>query len=112
MANSAPGQIELMLNDMGAQSVDELFEQIPADHFRKAPLDLPEPLVSETDLKRMLRSKINKNEHCEKFLSFLGAGVWQHYVPGVVSEIVGRTEFSTNLWGSAQSDLGRNQTWF
>ena len=54
MANSAPGQIEAMLAEIGAKSVGELFEQIPADHFRKTPLNLPPALSSEMELKRDL----------------------------------------------------------
>ncbi|MDJ1017820.1 MAG: aminomethyl-transferring glycine dehydrogenase subunit GcvPA [Paracoccaceae bacterium] len=112
MANSAPGQIEAMLSEIGASSARELFEQIPEDHFRKTPLDLPPTLISEADLRRDLVTKLAKNENCETHLSFLGAGAWQHHVPGVVDEIVTRTEFSTNVWGSPQSDVGRNQAWF
>ena len=112
MALSAPGQIEAMLSEIGAASVDELFEQIPPDHHRHAPLDLPPALSSEVDLRRDLLSKLKKNGDCEANLSFLGAGVWQHHVPAIVDEIVGRTEFATNVWGSYQSDHGRNQAWF
>lgn len=112
MANSAPGMIEAMLAEIGAKNVRELFEQIPEDHFRKAPLDLPPALVSEAELKRDLRAKLSRNEDCERNLNFLGAGCWQHHVPAVVDEIVGRTEFATNVWGSYQSDHGRNQAWF
>ena len=112
MANSAPGQIEAMLAEIGAKSVGELFEQIPADHFRKTPLDLPPALSSEMELRRDLVTKLKKNADCEANLSFLGAGVWQHHVPAIVDEIVGRTEFATNVWGSYQSDHGRNQAWW
>lgn len=112
MANSAPGVIEAMLAEIGARDVDELFEQIPADHLRKIPLDLPPALVSEVALKRELRDHLAQNQDCERNLSFLGAGCWQHHVPAVVDEIVGRTEFATNVWGSYQSDHGRNQAWF
>ncbi len=112
MANSAPGMIEAMLAEIGARDVEELFEQIPADHYRKIPLDLPPALVSEVELKRDLRTQLSRNQDCERNLSFLGAGCWQHHVPAVVDEIVGRTEFATNVWGSYQSDHGRNQAWF
>ena len=112
MGNSAPGQIEAMLQELGVSSARELFEQIPDDHFRKTALDLPPPLVSEAQLRRDLLEKLKKNQHCEDNLNFLGAGCWQHHVPGVVDEIVGRTEFVTNVWGSPQSDVGRNQAWF
>lgn len=112
MANSAPGVLDAMLAEIGASSVAEVFEQIPEDHFRKAPLDLPPALTSEVELRRDLVSKLKRNEDCEANLSFLGAGVWQHHVPAIVDEIVGRTEFATNVWGSYQSDHGRNQAWF
>ena len=112
MAMSAPGVIEAMLAEIGAKDVAEVFEQIPADHYRKAPLDLPPALSSEVELKRDLVSKLKKNADCETNLNFLGAGVWQHHVPAIVDEIVGRTEFATNVWGSYQSDHGRNQAWF
>ena len=112
MALSAPGALEAMLAEIGASSVDEVFEQIPQDHIRTAPLDLPPALNSEMELKRDLVGKLKKNGNCEDNLSFLGAGVWPHHVPAIVDEIVGRTEFATNVWGSYQSDHGRNQAWF
>ena len=112
MANSAPGAIRAMLDEIGVKSVAEVFEQIPKDHFRTTPLDLPPALSSEIELKRDLVGKLKKNSDCEANLSFLGAGVWQHHVPAIVDEIVGRTEFATNVWGTYQSDHGRNQAWF
>ncbi|SDX09762.1 aminomethyl-transferring glycine dehydrogenase subunit GcvPA [Roseicitreum antarcticum] len=112
MALSAPGAIQDMLDQIGASSVRDLFAQIPQDHFRKEPLNLPPQLASEMALKRDLLTKLKKNRTCEDNLNFLGAGVWQHHVPAVVDEIVGRTEFATNVWGSYQSDHGRNQAWF
>ena len=88
MANSAPGALQAMLDEIGAASVAEVFEQIPADHFRKTPLELPPALDSEIALKSDLVGKLKKNADCETNLSFLGAGVWQHHVPAIVDEIV------------------------
>jgi glycine dehydrogenase subunit 1 len=73
---------------------------------------LPRQLKSEAELKRHLLTILSRNETCESNLNFLGAGCWQHHVPAVVDEIVGRTEFLTPVWGSPQSDHGRNQAWF
>ena len=112
MANSAPGVIQEMLDEIGATSIFDLFEQIPSDHYRKKALDLPPALNSEIELRRDLLVNLGKNLNCQDNLSFLGAGVWQHHVPAIVDEIVGRTEFTTNVWGSYQSDHGRNQAWF
>lgn len=112
MALSAPGAIDAMLAEIGVADVADLFEQIPQDHYRKTPLDLPPALTSEMELRRDLVTRLKRNDDCEANLSFLGAGVWQHHVPAIVDEIVGRTEFATNVWGSYQSDHGRNQAWF
>ena len=101
-----------MLAAIGATSIAELFEQIPADHRLRRPLDLPPALVSEAELGRHLADMLRRNRTCAECLSFLGAGCWPHHVPAVVDEIVGRTEFLTPVWGSPQSDHGRNQAWF
>ena len=113
MANSTAEIQQAMLADIGARSIAELFEQIPADHRLERPLDLPPALASETELqppsRRHAAPQPDLRAEC---LSFLGAGCWQHHVPAVVDEIVGRTEFLTPVWGSPQSDHGRNQAWF
>ncbi len=112
MANSVSEIKRQMLAEIGAGSIEELFEQIPPEHRRKTPLRLPKQLRSEAELRRHLVSTLAKNETCESNLNFLGAGCWQHYVPAVVDEIVGRSEFLTPVWGSPSSDHGRNQAWF
>ncbi len=112
MANSVPEIKQRMLAEIGAASIDELFEQIPIEHRRRTPLDLPPALRSEAELRRHLLQTLAKNGTCETYLNFLGAGCWQHHVPAVVDEIVGRAEFLTPVWGSPQSDHGRNQAWF
>jgi glycine dehydrogenase subunit 1 len=112
MANSLADIKQAMLKEIGAPSIEALFEQIPASHRLKRPLKLPAQLSSEMELKRHLVALLAKNENCEKNLNFLGAGCWQHHVPAVVDEIVGRAEFLTPVWGSPQSDHGRNQAWF
>jgi glycine dehydrogenase subunit 1 len=112
MANSVPAIKQAMLAEIGARSIEELFEQIPAAHRLTRPLNLPRQLASEAELRRHLTSLLNRNDTCEDQLSFLGAGCWPHHVPAVVDEIVGRTEFLTPVWGSPQSDHGRNQAWF
>ena len=51
-------------------------------------LDLPPALVSEVALRRHLLELLGRNESCERNLSFLGGGCWQHHVPAVCDEIV------------------------
>ena len=112
MANSIPDLKREMLDAIGAESIEALFAQIPEDHRTQGELKLPRQLRSEAELKRHLISTLSRNRSCEANLSFLGAGCWQHHVPAVCDEIVGRAEFLTNVWGSPSSDHGRNQAWF
>lgn len=112
MANSTDAAKQSMLDAIGATSIDELFEQIPADHRTTRPLDLEPSLASEVVLRRHLLELLGRNRDCESTLSFLGAGCWQHHVPAVCDEIAQRSEFTTAVWGTAQSDKGRNQAWF
>jgi glycine dehydrogenase subunit 1 len=112
MANSVPELKQEMLDAIGADSIEELFAQIPAMHRMRGELDLPPALPSEVELSRHLRDLLGRNESCENNLSFLGAGCWQHHVPAVCDEIVRRSEFVTPVWGTPASDYGRNQAWF
>jgi glycine dehydrogenase subunit 1 len=112
MANAIPSIKAAMLKEIGARSIAELFEQIPAAHRLKTPLKTPPGIKSETDLRRHLLDLLRQNTSCETNLSFLGAGVWQHHVPAVCDEIGTRSEFLTSVWGTAMSDHGRNQAWF
>jgi glycine dehydrogenase subunit 1 len=112
MANSAPELKAELLAATGIDDVEELFAQIPADHRTQRPLELPPALISEVSLRRHLEETLARGSSCTENLSFLGAGCWQHYVPALCDEIVGRTEFLTPVWGTPSSDLGRNQAWF
>lgn len=112
MANSTPGLKNRMLAAIGASSIDDLFAQIPEDHRAQAPIGLPPTLCSEVALKRHLRGIAARNQHGESHLNFLGGGIWQHHVPAVCDELVRRQEWLTSVFGSPESDHGRNQAWF
>lgn len=112
MANSVPAIKEAMLRQIGAADIEELFEQIPADHRLKSPLDLPAAMPSESELRRHVLEQLGRNATCEENLSFIGGGCWQHHVPAVCDEIAGRAEMMTSVWGSPASDHGRSQAWF
>ncbi|OJU93427.1 MAG: glycine dehydrogenase [Solirubrobacterales bacterium 67-14] len=110
MANSNQATVEHMLDVVGASDVEELFEQIPAEHRLAGGLELPPALVSEADLSRHMDDLLSRD--VKPKASFLGGGCWPHYVPAVVDEIVGRAEFLNNIWGTPSSDLGRTQSLF
>ena len=112
MANSTEEAKNRMLEAIGVDHVDRLFEQIPDEHLTRRQFQLPAPLASEVALKRHLLDVLGKNETCEDNLSFLGGGTWQHHVPAICDEIWTRTEFLTSVWGTPSSDIGRNQAWF
>ena len=112
MPSSTPELERLLLDAVGATDVESLFSQIPAAHRMKGALELPPALASEPVLRRHLLDMLGRNETCERNLSFLGGGIWQHHVPAICDEIVRRSEFLTPVWGTPSSDHGRNQAWF
>jgi glycine dehydrogenase subunit 1 len=85
---------EEMLDAIGVDSVDELFAQVPEGVRLGRPLDL-EPALSEPELVRHLEELAAKNAHAGSELSFLGAGMYDHYVPAVVDAVLSRGEFLT-----------------
>ena len=84
-----------MLESIGAAGVGELFEQIPAELHMRGKLDLPEPL-SEIELRQRFAELAAKNVTTDCYPSFLGAGIYDHYIPSTVPAILGRSEFYTS----------------
>lgn len=83
-----------MLAAIGVDSIDELFAQIPEDVRLGRPLDLPDGM-SESEVYRFLAGLADTNLDAERIPSFLGAGMYDHYVPAIVEAIIGRSEFLT-----------------
>src|ERR671935_304434 len=75
-------------------AIDELFRDVPgAVRFERA-LDL-EPALSEQELSAHLGALAARNVDATRELSFLGAGIYDHYVPAVVDTVLQRGEFLT-----------------
>jgi glycine dehydrogenase subunit 1 len=85
---------EQMLAAIGVESVDELFEQIPGSVRFDRALEL-EPALSEPELVAHLGELAGRNVDTNRELSFLGAGIYDHYVPAVVDAVLARGEFLT-----------------
>ena len=85
---------EAMLAAIGAASIDELFTDIPARMRLDRELAL-EPALSEPELVAHLTELAARNVHTGEELSFLGAGIYDHYVPAVVDAVLARGEFLT-----------------
>jgi glycine dehydrogenase subunit 1 len=85
---------EQMLETIGIDSIDELFVQIPAGVRLGRPLEL-ERALSEPELVAHLSELAARNVDTGREVSFLGAGIYDHYVPAVVDAVLARGEFLT-----------------
>jgi glycine dehydrogenase subunit 1 len=83
-----------MLAAVGVDSVEELFRDIPPGVRLGRELDL-EPALSEPEIVAHLTELAERNVDTGKELSFLGAGIYDHYVPAVVDAVLSRGEFLT-----------------
>jgi len=110
--NSAPITKKEMLQAVGAKDIAEFYADIPEELRLKGKLNLPDPLLSETELIRHIDGLLNKNKSTRETLSFLGAGCYQHQVPAVCDEINSRGEFLTAYAGEPYEDHGRFQALF
>jgi glycine cleavage system P protein (glycine dehydrogenase) subunit 1 len=83
-----------MLEAIGVDDVEQLFGDIP-DHLRMhRPLDL-EPALTEQEVVSHLTELAARNVHVGSELSFLGAGIYDHYVPAVAELVAQRNELLT-----------------
>ena len=110
--NSVPAVKAEMLREVGAESIEELFEEIPEELRLKELMDLPEPFLSEQTLRRHVEGILSRNVTAREFISFLGAGCSQHHVPAVCDEVNSRSEFLTAYAGEPYDDHGRFQVMF
>jgi glycine dehydrogenase subunit 1 len=83
-----------MLAAIGVGSIEELFAEIPADVRLARDIDLPAGR-SEQEVLAELSALAERNRHADEEVSFLGAGMYDHYVPAVVDAITARSEFLT-----------------
>ncbi|EIJ78839.1 glycine dehydrogenase subunit 1 [Bacillus methanolicus PB1] len=83
-----------MLETVGVSSVDDLFSDIPEKVRFKGDYNI-KPAKSETSLMKELASLAEKNADLKKNTSFLGAGVYDHYMPVIVDHVLSRSEFYT-----------------
>ncbi|NLY72112.1 MAG: aminomethyl-transferring glycine dehydrogenase subunit GcvPA [Tissierellia bacterium] len=87
--------LDEMLKDIGISSMDELFRDIPQDLQFKGNLDIPGAL-SEMELLEKTTKLAELNKSSDQLVNFLGAGVYDHFVPLVIDHIISRSEFYTS----------------
>jgi glycine dehydrogenase subunit 1 len=83
-----------MLAAIGVSGVDELFAAIPPSLRREELLDLP-AAHSEDRLMKVVGELAARNGDAERMASFLGAGIYDHFVPAAVRALYSRSEFAT-----------------
>src|SRR5918997_1326267 len=85
---------QAMLEAIGVGSLEDLFAEIPEGVRLGRPLDLPDG-KPEQEVYAHLSSLAARNRHADGETTFLGAGMYDHYVPAIVDSITGRSEFLT-----------------
>lgn len=90
----SPNERDAMLETVGVKSLDDLFGAVPKKH-RFPKLDLP-PALTEMEAAAHLADMASSNENVRQdLISFLGAGMYNHYIPSVVDHMLRRGEFYT-----------------
>jgi glycine dehydrogenase subunit 1 len=83
-----------MLARIGVGEMEDLFEAIPGDLRLKEPLKLPDGM-SEQDVFEHLSQFAARNRHADEEVTFLGAGMYDHYQPALIDTLISRSEFIT-----------------
>jgi glycine dehydrogenase subunit 1 len=110
--NSEPSVKRSMLDAIGISSAEDIFAEIP-EHLRfKGELKTPGPYASEYALRRHVEHLLSKNKDCKEYVGFLGGGIYNHFVPSVVTTIMERDEFLSSYVGDAFADHGKWQAQF
>lgn len=84
-----------ILMRLGVSSFSELLDQIiPKDLQYNGKCGLPDA-ISEYDVRKVLRQLADQNICSDEYISFLGAGIYDHYIPAIVDSLLSRSEFYT-----------------
>ncbi|MFX1284420.1 MAG: aminomethyl-transferring glycine dehydrogenase subunit GcvPA [Promethearchaeota archaeon] len=87
-------QIEEMLESIGVSTINELFSGIPKELRLTKKLNLPST-HSEQDTLSTVKKTLGKNKTVDEISSFLGAGIYQHFIPAIIPFLLNRSEFYT-----------------
>ncbi len=87
--------IASMLQVVGVDKLDDLFQTVPEDCRLRGELDLPDPLT-EWELNDRMGTLSNSMGVSPEYKVFVGANSYEHYIPESVSYLLGRSEFATS----------------
>ncbi|NTW62975.1 MAG: glycine dehydrogenase, partial [Chlorobiaceae bacterium] len=83
-----------MLSVLGAASFDDLIPDIPEEIRLKKALEVF-PAMSEQEVKRLLEGLASSNTSTADYVSYLGGGAYDQFIPSAIRTIVSRSEFYT-----------------
>ncbi|MBM4439399.1 MAG: aminomethyl-transferring glycine dehydrogenase subunit GcvPA [Candidatus Rokubacteria bacterium] len=92
--SNTPAEQRAMLETIGAPSIEALLSRVPAQARLARPLRLP-AAASEMELVAEMRALAAGNADADAWTCFLGAGSYDHFVPGVINHMILRGEFFT-----------------
>ncbi|TDX44466.1 glycine dehydrogenase (decarboxylating) alpha subunit [Halanaerobium congolense] len=92
--SNTPAERNKMLKEIGLEAVEDLFKMIPKEVKADEQLNI-ESGISELELMRKAQLTAKKNKSIDQQISFLGAGAYDHYVPGIIDALISRSEFYT-----------------
>ncbi|TMI35192.1 aminomethyl-transferring glycine dehydrogenase subunit GcvPA [Candidatus Bathyarchaeota archaeon] len=84
-----------MLEAIGVATIDELYSDIPREVLLNRPLKV-DGFYPEQEVRSRIEQLLNKNKSAADYDMFLGAGIYNHYIPAAVKTIMARTEFQTS----------------
>ncbi len=84
-----PEEIIEMLATIGVSSIEELFDEIPAELRLKGLAGVPEAL-SELEVTQLMQARARADQ---PLINFIGAGAYEHHIPAVVWQLASRGEF-------------------
>ncbi|MCX6179723.1 MAG: aminomethyl-transferring glycine dehydrogenase subunit GcvPA [Chlorobiales bacterium] len=85
---------EEMLRAIGAASFDDLIADIPEEIRLKKALDVF-PALDELQVRKLLEGLASANRSTADYVSFLGGGAYDHFIPAAIKTIASRSEFYT-----------------
>jgi glycine dehydrogenase subunit 1 len=86
---------EHMLRTIGVDSIEALYQHVPATLRERARINLPEG-ISELAVRRRLAALASRNATTLDWSLFLGGGIYHHFIPSAVDATISRAEFSTS----------------
>ncbi len=84
-----------MIAAIGLNDLEDLFSDIPDSIRLQRELDLP-PALAESEVISHLNALAAKNRHFQNCRSFMGAGIYDHFIPSIIKHVTGRSEFYTS----------------